>query len=182
MEAVKTVLRVTEMVGKIVVVVSIAALLVMLFTTFIDIILRTFFKAPIPGAVEIVRMMMICMCPAFIAALVEKRHISVGVFVDKLGRKGQMAFDTVGYLASAVICALISYQGFMETSTRMTRGDVYTILRIPVWPFMLLFAVSMGLFAISIVIYLVDIYVDKDRYATPPLTETELPVEDVGGV
>ena len=169
------------MIGRVLEYLSVIALLVMLFVTFIDVIFRNFFNSPIPGAVEIARMMMICMSPAFIPALVQKRHIMVGVFIDRLGRKGQMVFDTLGYLLSAIICALISYQGFVEFIKKLTRGDVYTILRIPVWPFMLLFAVAMGIFAISIVIYLIDIYLDKDHYNVSGLSEADLPAEDTKG-
>jgi len=162
--SVKRVLRVTEITGNILIVFSVAALLVMLFITIVDVIMRNIFNSPVVGAIEIARMMMICMCPSFVAAMVNKRHISVGMFVDKLGRNGQIAFDTVSYLASSAICGFISYQGFVDMLRRITRGDVYTMLRIPVWPFMMLFAVAMGVFSIVIIIYLVDIYLDKTKY------------------
>ena len=158
------VLKITRVVGYILVAFSCAALLVMVFVTIADVLMRNLFNAPIPGSIEIARMMMICMAPTFVCALIEKRHIAVGVFVDKLGRKGQLVFDTFGYMATAIVCGFMSYQGFIDTQRRIIRGDVYTMLRIPVWPFMLLFAVSMGIFAIMIVIYLIDIYLDKERY------------------
>ncbi|MCL2376249.1 MAG: TRAP transporter small permease [Defluviitaleaceae bacterium] len=164
----KKVLKITKIAGNAMAVFSIIALLVMLFITLFDILLRQFFNAPITGSIEIARMMMVCMSPAFIAALVEKRHVSVGVFVDMLGRKGQLAFDTFGYLAAATMCGLMSYQGFVDMFRRIDQQAVYSMLRIPTWPFYLLFAVSMGLFAIAIVIYLIDIYLDKERYVKPP--------------
>ena len=157
--------------SKVLAVIAIIALLVMIGVTLADVFLREFFAAPITGSVEITRMMMVCMSPAFVAALFENRHVSVGLFVDKLGRKGQLAFDTVGYLVTAVLCGLMCYQGFVEMGKQFTRHQVYSMLKIPTWPFYALFAVSMGFFAIGIVIKLISHYVDKDLYAKKVVEE-----------
>ena len=157
--------------SKVLAVVAIIALLVMIGVTLADVFLREFFAAPITGSVEITRMMMVCMSPAFVAALFENRHVSVGLFVDKLGRKGQLAFDTVGYLVTAVLCGLMCYQGFVETGKQFTRHQVYSMLKIPTWPFYALFAVAMGFLAIGIIIKLISHYVDKDLYAKKVVEE-----------
>ena len=159
------ILKVIKILGRVMSCISVIALLVMVFITVADIFLKQIFAAPVPGAIEITRMMMVCMTPTFISALVEKRHVCVGIFIDKLGRGGQLIFDTFGYLASAVLCALMCYQGFIDMSKKMTQRQVYSMLRIPTWPFYLIFAIAMGLFAVSILIYLIDIYLNKDRYA-----------------
>ena len=169
----KTILRVVAILGKAMTAISVVALLVMVLVTIADIFLKNLFTAPVPGAIEITRMMMVCMTPTFVSALVQKRHVSVGIFVDKLGRVGQLAFDTFGYLTSAVLCGLMCYQGFVDANKKMLQRQVYSALRIPTWPFYLVFAVAMGFFAISILIYLVDIYLDKDRYAANKNTDVK---------
>jgi len=159
---------VTEKVAKGVCVFSILALIVMLVITLLDIILRFFFNAPFVGTIEIARMMLVCMAPAFVYALMQKRHIQVPVFVDMLGRKGQLVFDIVGDLLTAGVCAIMSYQGIISTLHRMDLRQVYSALRVPTWPFTLLFAISMGIFSIVVLMCLVDTILDKDKYVKKP--------------
>ena len=176
----KKVMRVTDLVSKAFSVFSIIALLVMLFITLIDVLLRSLFNSPVTGTVEIARMMMVCMAPAFIYTLVQGRHVRVGLFIDRLGRKAQLVFDTFGHLAAAGLCGAISYRGFVFMFQRMEQGQVYSMLRIPTWPFYLLFSASMGAFAIAAIICLVDIYLDKDRYVKklePEPTDSPAPTD-----
>ena len=169
----KKVMRVTEQVAKGVCIFSVVALLVMLFVTMADVLLRFIFNAPLVGSVEIARMMLVCMSPAFVYALLKGRHIRVPVFIDMLGRKAQLVVDTIGHLLAAGLFSLMFYQGIILTGSRIQQRHVYSMLRIPTWPFHLLFAVAMGLFAIVTIIALVDIYVDKERYVKKPKTSTE---------
>ena len=163
----KTVMRVCNVVANVLNIIAILALLVMIFITLADVFMRLFFTAPITGAVEITRMMMVTMSPAFVSALLKNRHVSVGLIVDRFSRKGQLAFDTFGYLLSAALCAIFCYQGFVELFKKMNQKQVYTMLRIPTWPFYLIFAVSMGIFAIMIIIQLINNYCDKELYTKP---------------
>ena len=163
----KVLMRICSVVAKVLNVIAIIALLVMICITLADVFMRLFFTAPITGAVEITRMMMVTMSPAFVGALIEHRHVSVGLIVDRFGRKGQLAFDTFGYILSAALCAIFCYQGFVEMFKKMSQKQVYTMLKIPTWPFYLIFSVSMGIFAIVIIIQLIYNYYDKDVYAKP---------------
>ena len=62
------VLHISKKVGNVIIWISILALVVMIVITIADIFVREVFRNPITGSVEIVRMMMICMSPAFISA------------------------------------------------------------------------------------------------------------------
>ena len=163
----KKLMRGCTMFGNVLNVIAIIALIVMVGITIADVFLRVLFKAPITGAVEITRMMMVCMSPSFVSALFENRHVNVGLFVDKLGRKGQLAFDTFGYLLTAILSGLMCYQGFIEMMKQYTRHQVYSMLKIPNWPFYLIFAVSLGFFALGIIIKLISHFVIKETYAQP---------------
>lgn len=158
-------------VAKVLNTIAIIALLVMICITLADVFMRLFFTAPITGAVEITRMMMVTMSPAFVGALLERRHVSVGLMVDRFGRKGQLAFDTVGYVLSCGLCVVFCYQGFVEMFKKMAQKQVYTMLKIPTWPFYLIFAVSMGIFAIVVLVQLIYNYWDKDLYVKPAAKE-----------
>ena len=167
----KTLMRICNAVAKVLEVIAIIALLVMICITLADVFMRLFFTAPITGAVEITRMMMVTMSPAFVGALVERRHVSVGLLVDRFGRKGQLAFDTFGYILSFGLCVIFCYQGFVELFKKAAQKQVYTMLKIPTWPFYLIFAVSMGIFALVIIIQLFYNYWDKDLYVKPDSSE-----------
>ena len=169
----KKVMKVTTIVSKGLCIFAVIALLVMLLVTMADVIMRFFFNAPIVGSIEIARMMLVCMAPAFMYTLIRGQHVRVPVFIDMLPSIGQKCFDVVGYLASAALCSLMFYQGILLTFARMEQRQVYSMLRIPTWPFHLLFAISMGLFALAILICLADILLDKDRYVKKPKTEGE---------
>lgn len=169
--------------GNVLNVISMLALLVMVCITIADIFLRQFFKAPIVGAVEITRMMMVCMTPSFVSALMNNRHVNVGLIVDRLPRKGQLAFDTVCYLASAGIAGIMCYRGFIDMRIKMAQRQVYTMLKIPSWPFYLIFAIAMGFFAIAIVFRLIEKYWDKDAYNhhADPHGAPEIETKEVAG-
>lgn len=163
----KTVMKFFDAVAKVLNVIAIIALLVMICITIIDVFMRLLFTSPITGAVEITRMMMVTMSPAFVGALLQHRHVSVGLLVDRFGRKGQLAFDTFGYILSSALCAIFCYQGFVEMFKKMNQKQVYTMLKIPTWPFYLIFSVSMGIFAIVVLVQLAYNYWDKDLYTKP---------------
>lgn len=172
--------KVFVVIGNIMNVFAILALLVMIVITVLNVFLKNVFLAPIPGTIEIDRMMMVCMAPSFVAVLMNNRHVNVGLIVDNLGRKGQIAFDIFGYLLSAGLCGVMFYQGIVMTFKRMAENQVYTSLKIPTWPFYLIFAISMGMFAISIIAKLIINIGDKDRYNKPPEPEDADIIEDIG--
>ncbi len=162
----ENVLKISKIVGKVINWISILALLTMIIVTVVDVFLRVVFSAPVTGSVEIVRMMMVCMSPAFVSALFLERHVSVGLLVDRLSRRTQLAFDTFGYAMSAVLCALMSYQGFVDMSRKMAQNQIYTILKMPTWPFYMIFALSMAVLSLAIIVKLISHFADKSKYTS----------------
>ncbi len=165
----KKVMKVFQVFGSVLNIIAVAALLVMICITIADVFLRELFKAPVVGAIEITRMMMVCMTPAFVSALMNNRHVSVGLLVDRFSRPVQLVFDTIGYGATAIISALMCYQGIIDMNKKILQKQVYTMLKIPTWPFYLIFAISMGFFAIAIIVRLIDKYCDKSE--SQPVTD-----------
>lgn len=146
---------------------SMIAIVVMLILVVGDVFLRFFFRAPIVGATELVRIMMICLSPSFASAVIEDRHLKVGLIVDRFKRKGQLAIDTVVHTISAVICALIAYRALDYVVVQIGRQfpEAFDkILRFPRWPFMLLFGVSLALTGIAMIVTLVFKFIDKSAY------------------
>lgn len=167
-------MRVLKIAANIFNIFSLIAIVVMLVLVVGDVVLRFFFNAPIVGATELVRIMMICLSPSFASAVIEDRHLKVGLIVDRLKRKAQLAIDTVIHVVSAGICALIAYRAFDYVAVQLGRTfpEAFDkILRFPKWPFMLLFGASLALTGITMLVTIVFKYIDKDSYAhlKPPI-------------
>lgn len=151
----KTANKAAKLISNILNIISIVAVLAMLVLVVADVVLRALFKSPIIGATEIVRMMMICITPSFVCAVVEDQHIKVGLIMDRLGRKGQIIVDIVTLLLTAGICALISWQAFVYTKYAIKFKEYYSLLKIPKWPFELIFGIAMAATAVMVLWYMV---------------------------
>lgn len=158
--------------GKLCTVITAAAALVMLLIVIADVLLRVIFDNPIVGATEITRMAMICMMPCYAAAAIENRHIQIGLIVDHWGATGQRIIDTLMLSCTAVVCGLISWQSIISMQYAIAHNEFYTVLRLPKWPMMLVFCISMGFMTIATVYAVVIRYVDKDFYFVPEETKT----------
>lgn len=148
-------------------VISIVAVLSMLVIVVADVLMRYIFSNPIIGATEIVRMLMICITPSFVCAVIEDQHIKVGLIVDRLGRKGQLVIDIITLLMTSVICALMSWQAWVYTKYAIDFKEYYSLLKIPKWPFELIFCIAMAatafvvLFYLAVKIFRPDFYMPK---------------------
>ncbi len=160
----KTAYKVANIVSAVLNVISIIATLAMLVLVVADVIMRFIFKNPIIGATEIVRMMMICITPSFVCAVIEDQHIKVGLIMDHLGRKGQIVVDLITLLLTAGISGLISWQAFVYTEYAIKFKEYYTLLKIPKWPFELIFGIAMGFTALAVLFYLVVKLVDPEHF------------------
>lgn len=157
-------MKVAKIISGILNVISIVALLTMLVLVVIDVVMRNFFSNPIAGATEIVRMLMICITPSFVCAVIEDKHIKVGILMDRLGRKGQAVVDVITLIATAIICGLISWQAWVYTKYAILFKEFYSLLKIPKWPFELIFCIAMGATALAVVFYLVIRLVKPEYY------------------
>lgn len=160
----KTVNKAAKLISNFLNIISIVAVLAMLVLVVADVVLRALFKSPIIGATEIVRMMMICITPSFVCAVVEDQHIKVGLIVDRLGRKGQIVVDIITLLLTAAICALISWQAFVYTRYAIKFKEYYSLLKIPKWPFELIFCIAMAATALLVLWYMVVKIKDPDYF------------------
>lgn len=163
-------MKVAKGISAILNVISTIAVLAMLVLVVLDVILRFVFKSPIIGATEIVRMMMICITPSFVCAVIEDQHIKVGLIMDRLGRTGQIIVDVITLLMTAGICGLISWQAFVYTQYAIKFKEYYSLLKIPKWPFELIFGIAMAFTALAVVFYLV-VRIVKPEYYQPKAPE-----------
>lgn len=163
-------MKVAKVISAILNVISIIAVLAMLVLVVADVILRYIFSSPIIGATEIVRMLMVCITPSFVCAVVEDKHIKVGLIMDRLGRKGQIVVDVITLLMTAGISALLSWQAWVYMKYAIKFKEYYTLLKIPKWPFELIFCVAMAFTVLAVLFYLV-VRIVKPEYYQPKKPE-----------
>lgn len=161
----KTAMKVAKIISDILNIISILAVLAMLVLVVADVLLRALFDSPIIGATEIVRMLMICIAPSFVCAVIEDKHIKVGLIMDNLGRKAQIVVDIITLLLTSGICALMSWQAWVYTKYAIKYNEYYSLLKIPKWPFELIFCIALGVTALAILYYLVIRIVKPEVYA-----------------
>jgi TRAP-type C4-dicarboxylate transport system permease small subunit len=108
-----------------------------------DVVGRSFFDKPIPGAFELSEYMLavIVLLGAAYTQQV-KGHVGVDFLTSRYSGKTRAIFQTVTSFAGLVIIAILVWQGYLEGIHETAVSDQ---LRVPQWPFKLLVAVG-GLF------------------------------------
>ncbi len=104
----------------------------MLLTT-VDVIGRTFFSQPIPGAVEISSYMLAVFVLTGLAYTQQvKGNVQVEFFVAKMPSRLRHLVNSFTTLLSLFVICLITWQGGLEALHDTTVSDMH---RIPRWPF-----------------------------------------------
>jgi TRAP-type transport system small permease protein len=140
------------------VVISCLMLTVMLVISTADVAGRYFFTHPIDGTFEIVSMSFV-ICGAFAIGYTQlvKGHIAINILTDRLKPRAQKILLIISHTISLAVCILVAWQGWgrMIDYYHKTLGGETLTLGMPLWPFMLMFA--LGFFWIA-VIFIIDIY------------------------
>jgi len=116
----------------------------------INIILRAALNNPIKGVYEYTGYLMAVVIGFAIAqCAVEKTHIAVDFFIDKLNPLAQSVIDTVFSSVTVIFLVFSSIQVLIYGITVVKSGEVSATAHIPFYPF--IFMVSAGLFMLSLV-------------------------------
>jgi TRAP-type C4-dicarboxylate transport system permease small subunit len=116
--------------------IGLAALLVMMSITCIDVIGAKVFLNPILGALDTVEIaQLVAISFAAAAALIHGRHIEVEFFVVLLPRRVQAGIAFVVQLLGAILFALIVWRFAQHGYYFQTGGEVSPTARIPLFPF-----------------------------------------------
>lgn len=93
-----------------------------------------------------------------------KGHISVGVLIDKLPRRGQAIVDAVSYVFMLIILTLMAWQTYEFAIRKL--NSVTGDLNLPVSTFMFISVVGIAIFALTVLLDLlksVQKVVEKDE-------------------
>jgi len=116
----------------------------------VNIILRSVFNRPIKGVYEYTGYFTAVVIGFAIAkCALDKAHIAVDFFIEKLNSKFQMAVDTVLTAITMVFLAFAGIQVLLYGINVFKIGEVSQTAHIPFYPFILM--VSAGIFALCLV-------------------------------
>jgi len=134
-----------------------AALILMMFLTAADVIFRYIFNSPIFFAQEITEFLLVVLVSLGLSyCAIEKGHVSVDVLAGKLPKRWQGIFDCFTGLLTFGFFFLIVWRSFAEISVLSESGIKSLALGIPRYPFVALIGVGFGLFAIVILMHLIE--------------------------
>ncbi|MBM4340963.1 MAG: TRAP transporter small permease [Deltaproteobacteria bacterium] len=116
--------------------VGLAAMLVMMVITCIDVVGAKVFQWRLFGAIDIVMLCQI-VAIAFAASmvLILGRHIQVDFFINRLPKRLQAVINSVAFLIGLGLFSLVVWQLFVLGYSFQTQGESSATARIPYYPF-----------------------------------------------
>ena len=131
------------------------ALCVMVLITIVDVVGRYCFNKPLPGAWEIIGLLLVCAGTwAWGYCQMSKHHISVTVIIKRFSLRVQAIIRSFAYLVGFVGFSLICWQMFILAKEyfTMTQGNETLTMGVPFAPFMLMASISAGLMTLVLFI------------------------------
>lgn len=129
-------------------------MVVLMLLTVVDVFLRYFFNAPIIGATEISRLLMIIIVfPALGWAAIDRVHIRVDLVVSRIPPRMQAIFGSITFLFALVTYCIITWQSFLEAAVvnRQT-----SLLHLSFTPFYWVMSVGLAIFCLAIAALVVE--------------------------
>ncbi len=112
------------------------AIIVMMFLTAADVILRYLFASPIAGAFEFIEYLMVVSVSLTLAhCAVMKGHINIDIAVSRFPQRGQAVIRSIVLLLGLGLFSLITWQSAVHAGIIRTSGIYSIVLRMPAFPF-----------------------------------------------
>jgi TRAP-type C4-dicarboxylate transport system permease small subunit len=116
--------------------VGLAALVLMMVVTTLDVLGTKLFLLPIFGALDIMMLaQLVAMTFAVGATLIVGLHVTVEFFVPLLPKRTQAVVDCSVFLLGFILFALIVWRLFLYSYDLQIQGEVSSTAQIPFYPF-----------------------------------------------
>jgi len=148
-----------------------AIILVMMFLTTLDVVLRYIFSSPLPGVYELQEFMLVgavFLALAYVQSL--KGHIYVDLFTNRFSERGQAILRIISHTVSFLIFALITWQGGLRAWSAFVTGQCREgLISYPLWPAKWALTIGCGFFCLRLAL---DVVTDFYAMRNP---RTQLP-------
>lgn len=119
---------------------------------------RYAFKRPIAGEMEISSVLLVTAAFLSLASTqVHDSHVKIGTIVDKLSERKQKNIDIFNYLFSFVMAIFLFWQAIARGIFYIEEGSASPTLLIPDAPFLFIVAFGSGIFAVALIMHLVNL-------------------------
>jgi len=137
---------------------SVLSLVIMMVVTFVSVIMRYIFNAPLLGNNEIVQLMAVSLVMlAMPFATQTEAHVRVDVLDAHIGRYGRFTGDLLARCLAGFVLASLLHRTWFKLLDTLTYGDATNMLRIPIWPFYGFILLGMGLYLLLLVIQVIGV-------------------------
>ena len=135
--------------------IAMVVLLLLMFMTVGDVVGRYMVGiipgfGPIPGTFELTEFMLaIAVLTAIGYTQVQREHISIDLVINKFPPRVRAIIDTITDFMSLAIFVLVTWQTIKYARLLYTSHDVSAVLRLPVYPFLIVAAVGSFVFCLA---------------------------------
>lgn len=137
--------------------VGMVALATMMFLTAVDVTLRKVVNMPIMGSYEMIQFTMIfCGGLGLAYCAVEKSHVAVDIVTSRLSRRTQGIMGSITGLIALAVCIVLTWQAVNYISILWNSKQMTAVLMVPLYPFAGLFAFSLALYCIVLIIHFLE--------------------------
>jgi len=132
-------------------------LLLMMFLTAMDVLLRYIFNRPISGSYEITEYMMAIVVSSGLAyCAVVKGHVVVDLIISRFPSRVQAILNSVHLLVSFALFVVITRQSYLYILTMADSNRTSAVLLIPVFPFIAILTIGLGIYTLQLLADLLD--------------------------
>jgi TRAP-type transport system small permease protein len=130
---------------------------IMMLLTMVHVVGRYAFNHPIYGQSELVTLVQVVAISAAGAyTVIARRHVTIGIIVDRLPPRHQLLADIFSYSVSLFFTAVASWRTFVYATTLAQEGKTTETLKILFAPFYYMVAVGWLLLSLGIIVVLID--------------------------
>ena len=138
-------------------------LMLLMIITFIDVLGRYLFSAPLPGAFELTEIMMAMLIFAGLPLVSRaNQHVTVNLIVGILSPKILHLQRLITQAIMAVVLAVMSWRMCVKAAEMLEQGDETSYLMLPIAPVAFFMTLMMAFSTLIIAIQFVRIYRSKE--------------------
>ena len=137
---------------------------IMMVVVFSDIVGTKFFKASVPGALDITEELMVFLTllpMAYLAA--EKRHINITLLEMRMSERGRYFAEILKYGVATLISGVLTWRVFIGFQKALAIKQLKGGIDIPTWPANLITAFSFGILTLVLFLHLLKSVADTTR-------------------
>lgn len=140
-------------------------LVLIMLTTFVDVVGRYFFNAPVTFAVELIQLGMgLLVLFGLAITTLERGHIAVDVLETLVSEPVRKFFAMIAAISAVIFISLIAWRLWDRGINFMGDGLATDVLFVPVWPVVMLMSLAAGVAAI---IALAQLFIPSLNEKTP---------------